>query len=85
MQVLQEASLPEGAINFVPCDRQYSDVVLEHPALSGVHFTGSYETLVHLWQRIGAELRDYNNFPPSSERPAGRNLSSPIPRQMSTC
>jgi 1-pyrroline-5-carboxylate dehydrogenase len=63
MQVLQEAGLPEGAINFVPCDRQYSDVVLEHPALAGVHFTGSYETLVHLWQRIGAGLRDYNNFP----------------------
>ncbi len=63
MQVLQEAGLPAGVINFVPFDRQHSDVVLGHPALAGVHFTGSYETLVHLWQRIGAGLVDYSNFP----------------------
>ena len=63
MQVLQEAGLPEGVINFVPFDGQHSHVVLEHPALAGVHFTGSYETLVHLWQRVGAGLPDYNNFP----------------------
>jgi acyl-CoA reductase-like NAD-dependent aldehyde dehydrogenase len=41
MQVLQEAGLPEGVIKFVPFDRQYSDVVLEHPALAGVQFIGS--------------------------------------------
>jgi 1-pyrroline-5-carboxylate dehydrogenase len=63
LQVLQEAGLPQGVINFVPFGSQYSDVVLEHPALAGVHFTGSYETLVHLWQRLGATLPDYNNFP----------------------
>jgi 1-pyrroline-5-carboxylate dehydrogenase len=63
MQVLQEAGLPEGVINFVPFARQDSDVVLAHPALAGVHFTGSYETLVDLWQRIGAGLADYANFP----------------------
>jgi 1-pyrroline-5-carboxylate dehydrogenase len=63
MQVLQEAGLPEGVINFVPFARQYSDVVLGHPALAGVHFTGSYDTLVHLWQRLGVGLPDYKNFP----------------------
>jgi 1-pyrroline-5-carboxylate dehydrogenase len=63
MQVLQEAGLPEGVINFVPFARQCSDVVLGHPALAGVHFTGSYDTLVHLWQRLGAGLSDYKNFP----------------------
>ena len=31
MQVLQEAGLPEGVINFVPFDSQYSDVVLATP------------------------------------------------------
>ena len=63
MQVLQEAGLPEGVINFVPFARQYSEVVLGHPALAGVHFTGSYDTLAHLWQRLGAGLPNYNNFP----------------------
>jgi 1-pyrroline-5-carboxylate dehydrogenase len=63
LQVLQEAGLPQGVINFVPFASQDSAVVLEHPALAGVHFTGSNDTLVHLWQRIGATLPDYNNFP----------------------
>jgi 1-pyrroline-5-carboxylate dehydrogenase len=63
MQVLQEAGLPEGVINFVPFDSRYSEVVLATPAFAGLHFTGSYETLVHLWQRIGTALLAYNNFP----------------------
>jgi 1-pyrroline-5-carboxylate dehydrogenase len=46
-----------------PFDGQHSHFVLEHPALAGVHFTGSYETLVHLWQHVGAGLPDYHNFP----------------------
>jgi 1-pyrroline-5-carboxylate dehydrogenase len=63
MQVLQEAGLPGGVVNFVPFESQHSDVVLGHPALAGLHFTGSYETLVHLWQHIGEHLPDYQNFP----------------------
>jgi len=63
MQVLQEAGLPKGVINFVPFASRYSDAVLGHSALAGLHFTGSYETLVHLWQRIGERLPVYQNFP----------------------
>ncbi len=63
MQVLQEAGLPAGVINFVPFDSQLSDMVLTHPALAGLHFTGSYDTLVRLWQRLGAALPGYHNFP----------------------
>jgi 1-pyrroline-5-carboxylate dehydrogenase len=63
MQVLQEAGLPEGVINFVPFSHRDSEVVLQHPALAGVHFTGSYETLVQLWQHISANLPEYHNFP----------------------
>ena len=39
MQVLQEAGLPEGVINFVPFARQYSDVMLEHPAHTSTRTT----------------------------------------------
>lgn len=63
MQVLQEAGLPEGVINFVPFPSRYTDVVLGHPAFAGLHFTGSYDTLVGLWQRIGEGLPGYKNFP----------------------
>lgn len=63
MQVLLEAGLPQGVINFVPFESQESDVVLQHRDFAGLHFTGSYETLVHLWNRIGANLPQYKNFP----------------------
>ena len=63
MQILQEAGLPDGVINFVPFSSKYSDVVLQHPQCAGLHFTGSYETLVSLWQSIGEKLPHYKNFP----------------------
>jgi 1-pyrroline-5-carboxylate dehydrogenase len=63
MQLLQEAGLPEGVINFVPFSARYTDVVLKNPEFAGLHFTGSYETLVDLWQRVGASLGTYRNFP----------------------
>jgi 1-pyrroline-5-carboxylate dehydrogenase len=63
MQILIEAGLPKGVINFVPFSSQYSDVVLKHPYFAGLHFTGSYETLIHLWNEIGKNLPSYKNFP----------------------
>jgi len=63
MQVLQEAGLPDGVINFVPFASKLTDIVLCHPDFAGLHFTGSYETLVNLWQSIGTNLPNYKNFP----------------------
>jgi 1-pyrroline-5-carboxylate dehydrogenase len=62
-KVLLEAGLPPGVINFVPFDSKHANVVLDHPALAGVHFTGSYETLVRIWKRVGENLEKYRNFP----------------------
>ncbi len=63
MQVLMEAGLPPGVIQFVPFSGRHGDVVLQHPALAGLHFTGSYETLVRLWQQIAQNLPHYKTFP----------------------
>ena len=63
MQVLLEAGLPPGVIQFVPFSGRHGDVVLQHPALAGLHFTGSYETLVRLWQQIAQNLPHYKTFP----------------------
>ncbi|MCD6289375.1 MAG: L-glutamate gamma-semialdehyde dehydrogenase [Anaerolineae bacterium] len=63
MRVLMEAGLPKGVINFVPFSSRYSDVVLAHPYFAGLHFTGSYETLVTLWKTVGKNLEKYRNFP----------------------
>lgn len=63
MRVLIKAGLPPGVINFVPFSSKYSDVVIGHPDFAGLHFTGSYQTLVKIWNAIGANLEKYRNFP----------------------
>ena len=62
-QLLVEAGIPPGVINFVPFPSRAAPVVLDHPDLAGVHFTGSYATLVQIWRRIGENLEKYRNFP----------------------
>ena len=62
-QVLLEAGLPPGVINFVPFQSRNANTLLDHPALAGIHFTGSYDTLVHIWKRVGQNLEKYRNFP----------------------
>ena len=63
MQVLLEAGLPAGVINFLPCDGVALAAALTDPHLAGLHFTGSYETLVQLWQTVGSRLSAYKNLP----------------------
>ena len=62
-QVLLEAGLPPGVINFVPFSSRHASTALAHPALAGVHFTGSYATLLQIWKEVGAHLETYRNFP----------------------
>ncbi len=62
-KVLVEAGLPPGVINFVPFSSADAPVLLDHPALAGVHFTGSYASLVQIWKRVGEHIESYRNFP----------------------
>ena len=62
-QVLREAGLPPGVINFVPFASSDAPALLDHPDLAGVHFTGSYDTLVQIWKRVGSNIAAYRNFP----------------------
>jgi len=62
-ELLVEAGLPAGVINFVPFPSRLAPVLLDHPDLAGIHFTGSYRTLVEIWQRVGRNLERYRNFP----------------------
>ena len=63
MKILMLAGLPPGVINFVPFSSKYADVVINHPYFAGLHFTGSYETLIKLWKKIGSNVEGYKNFP----------------------
>ena len=62
--LLVAAGLPPGVINMLPGDGvAVSDVVLAHPDLAGIHFTGSTATFQHLWQAVGANLTSYRSYP----------------------
>jgi 1-pyrroline-5-carboxylate dehydrogenase len=64
MQLLEEAGMPPGVINMLPGDGlEVSRVLLAHPDLAGIHFTGSTPTFQHLWQEVGAHLTSYRSYP----------------------
>jgi len=64
MEMLKEAGLPDGVINFLPGDGKIvGGPVLEHPKLAGVHFTGSTKTFNHIWKTIGSRIDNYKNYP----------------------
>ena len=63
MNILAEAGLPAGVINFIPFPSRLAGRVLEHPAFAGLHFTGSYDTFMTLWRTIGKNVDRYRSFP----------------------
>jgi 1-pyrroline-5-carboxylate dehydrogenase len=64
MQLLEEAGLPPGVINFVAGDAAaISNVVLSHRDLAGVHFTGSTEVFQEMWKTIGQSIETYRSYP----------------------
>lgn len=64
MQMLQEAGLPRGVINFVPGPgRLVGPLVMEHKMLTGIHFTGSTATFNTMWRHIGEHLETYRSYP----------------------
>ncbi|PYC73957.1 1-pyrroline-5-carboxylate dehydrogenase [Streptomyces tateyamensis] len=64
MRLLEEAGLPKGVINMVTGDGlAVSEVALKHPALAGIHFTGSTATFQHLWREVGNNIQNYRTYP----------------------
>jgi 1-pyrroline-5-carboxylate dehydrogenase len=63
-QLLREAGLPPGVINFVPGDAvAVSRTLLAHPEFAGIHFTGSTAVFQSLWKTIGDNLQRYRSYP----------------------
>ncbi|MFL6156607.1 MAG: L-glutamate gamma-semialdehyde dehydrogenase [Marmoricola sp.] len=64
MLLLEEAGLPPGVINLLPGDGvAVSEVLLNHPDLAGIHFTGSTPTFQRLWGQVGTNLARYRTYP----------------------
>ncbi len=63
-QILIEAGLPPGVIQFVPGNAAaISEVALDDPRLAGIHFTGSTGVFRSLWQGVGTRLDRYRSYP----------------------
>ncbi len=64
MELLEEAGLPPGVINFVPGSAgDVGDPVLASEELAGVHFTGSTAVFQQMWRTIGANISRYKGYP----------------------
>jgi 1-pyrroline-5-carboxylate dehydrogenase len=63
-QILREAGLPDGVINFVPGDPgPITQVCLDHPEFAGVHFTGSSAVFRSLFREVGERIDRYRGYP----------------------
>jgi len=64
MKLFQEAGLPDGVINFIPgSGSKLGDMILRHPELAGIHFTGSTNTFQTMWRVVGENIKNYKSYP----------------------
>ncbi|NNL94253.1 MAG: aldehyde dehydrogenase family protein, partial [Xanthomonadales bacterium] len=64
LQMLEEAGLPPGVINFVPgSGATVGDTCLADPHLAGIHFTGSTRVFQQMWKTIGENISSYKSYP----------------------
>jgi 1-pyrroline-5-carboxylate dehydrogenase len=64
MQILKEAGMPDGVINFVPGPgSMVGKVCLDHKDLGGIHFTGSTGVFHQMWQSVGENIAKYKSYP----------------------
>ncbi len=64
MQVLIEAGMPPGVINFLPGSAgMITDALLASPDLAGIHFTGSTEVFQSMWKTVGTNIASYKSYP----------------------
>ena len=64
MRLFQAAGLPDGVINLVHGPGpELVPAALAHPALAGVHFTGSTAVFRGIWSQVGENIASYRNYP----------------------
>lgn len=72
--IMREAGLPDGVVNFVPADGPtFGRAITSSPYLSGINFTGSVPTFNWLWNEVGKNLSRYRNYPRLIGECGGKN------------
>jgi len=63
-ELLEEAGLPPGVINFIPgLAHDKTNLLLDHPELAGIHFTGSTDVFRMMWRRVADNIDRYRSYP----------------------
>ncbi|MEE4243169.1 MAG: L-glutamate gamma-semialdehyde dehydrogenase [Desulfopila sp.] len=89
MQILEEAGLPPGVINFVPgSGADVGDICLADPHLAGIHFTGSTAVFQKMWKTVGENIAGYRSYPRIVGETGGKDFifahHSAVPEQLIT-
>ncbi|TVR77101.1 MAG: L-glutamate gamma-semialdehyde dehydrogenase [Saprospirales bacterium] len=64
MEILQEAGLPPGVINFIHVSGPVAgDIIFSHRDFAGLHFTGSTGVFNSIWKTIGNNIDSYRSYP----------------------
>jgi len=74
-QILSEAGVPPGVIQFVPGPP--AEVVaqaINHPSFAALHFTGSTFVFKKLWKDIAVNLDKYKGYPRIVGETGGKNF-----------
>ncbi|CAH2068080.1 unnamed protein product, partial [Iphiclides podalirius] len=72
--IMREAGLPTGIVNFVPADGPtFGRTITTSPDLAGINFTGSVPTFNWLWNEVGKNLNRYKNYPRLIGECGGKN------------
>jgi 1-pyrroline-5-carboxylate dehydrogenase len=75
MEIFEAAGMPPGVINMIAGPgAAVSEVAVKHPALAGIHFTGSTETFQHLWTTVAGNLGQYRSYPRLIGETGGKNF-----------
>lgn len=64
MKLFEAAGVPAGVINFVPGPGSaVGPMVMDHPDLAGIHFTGSTPVFQGMWKTVGDNIANYKSYP----------------------
>ncbi|ORX60272.1 1-pyrroline-5-carboxylate dehydrogenase [Hesseltinella vesiculosa] len=74
-EILVEAGMPPGVIQFVPGDaEQVCSTALADPRFASLHFTGSTKVFRKLWADVGQNINKYNAYPRLVGETGGKNF-----------
>ncbi|KAG5682260.1 hypothetical protein PVAND_011624 [Polypedilum vanderplanki] len=73
-EIMREAGVPEGVVNFIPADGPiFGDTITKSKYLGGINFTGSVPTFNRLWRQVGENIENYINYPKLIGECGGKN------------